>query len=159
LNFPDGGVVEVEVKLNGPETAALDGALGEGPKLTADPVAGITAQSLGPPGSASGAAQNLAPAQSGPAAPATVQLSGQVTITSPAPGPLFVQIPGFGQEFDAYTAMQRLSGMDAQIVPEFNGDRTLYAVNIGPYHSVEDADAALKQVLGMGVADPEIIVR
>ena len=49
--------------------------------------------------------------------------------------------------------------MPASIVPVFGGDRTLYAVNVGPYHSVEDADAALQQILARGFADPEIIVR
>jgi len=160
LGYPTGGVVEVEVKLNGSETAALDGALGQGPKLTAAPVAGITAQSLGPPGGATpGAVQNLTPAQNDDPAGQAVTLSGAVTITQPAPGPLFVQIPGFGREFYAYQVMQRLNGMDGQIVPVYGGDRTLYAVNIGPYHSVEDADAALQQVLAQGIPDPEIIVR
>ena len=79
LEFPDDGVVEVEVKLNQQETAALDGSLGEGPKLTAAPVAGITAQSLGPPGAATGAVRNLDPTDSSAQAQ-TVQLSGQVTV-------------------------------------------------------------------------------
>jgi rare lipoprotein A len=160
LNYPTGGVVEVEVKLNGPETAALDGALGQGPKLTAAPVAGITAQSLGPPGGVSpGAVQNLTPSQSDNTSGPAVTLSGAVTVTQPAPGPLFVQIPGFGREYDAYRVMQRLYGMNTQIVPVYGADRTLYAVNAGPYHSVEDADAALQQILGLGIPDPEIIVR
>jgi hypothetical protein len=35
----------------------------------------------------------------------------------------------------------------------------LYAVNVGPYTSVASADAALQEILGLGVTDPEIIVR
>jgi rare lipoprotein A len=160
LNYPLGGVVEVEVKLNAPETAALDGALGQGPKMTAAPEAGITAQSLGPPGSSTaGSTQNLTPVAASSAAATAVQLNGQLTVSAPSPGPLFVQIPGFGRPWDAHQAMQRLGAMPARVVPEFGGDRTLYAVNIGPYHSVEDADAALQQVLGQGIPDPEIIVR
>ncbi len=159
LDFPEDGDVEVEVKLNGPQTAALDGALGQGPKLTSAPVAGITAQSLGPPGSAAGAVRSLTPAQSeGDAAP-TVALSGQVTQTTPNPGPLYVQIPGFGRQYDAYRMMQRLAGMPAKIVPQFDPARTLYAVDVGPFYSVADADAALEQILQSGVSDPEIIVR
>ncbi len=160
LNYPVGGVVEVEVTLKGQESAALDGTLGQGPKMTAAPVAGVTAQSLGAPGSAaSGTAQNLNPLQTASVAAATTQLTGAITVTPPSPGPLFVQIPGFGRPWDAHQVMQSLGGMPARIAPVSGGDRTLYAVNIGPYHSVEDADAALKQILDLDIADPEIIVR
>jgi rare lipoprotein A len=162
LGYPSGGVVEVEVALDTQKTAALDGALGEGPKLTAAPVAGVQAEALGPPGSsqAAGPTQDLSPAdQSGPAA-AAVPLSGAVTVYPPSPGPLYVQIPGFGREADAFTTMeQQLYGIPAEIVPTFDGARTLYAVNAGPYHSVADADAALQEILQRGVTDPDIIVR
>jgi len=162
LNFPPGGVVEVEVALKGQQTAALDGALGQGPKLTAAPEANIQAQSLAPPGSAqtAGPAQDLTPQEAAGPAVATVPLSGQITVYPPSPGPLFVQIPGFGREGDAFQTMeQQLYGIPAQVVPTFDGSRTLYAVNAGPYHSVEDADAALQQILQRGVTDADIIVR
>ncbi len=160
LDFPSGGVVEVKVSLNASATAALDGALGAGPKLTAAPVAGITAQSLAPPGGVAGAVQNLTPNEGDAGAPAPgVTLSGTVSATAPSPGPLYVQIPGYGREEDAYRVKARLADFPASIVPVFGGDRTLYAVNVGPYHSVEDADAALQQILARGFADPEIIVR
>jgi rare lipoprotein A len=162
LHYPVGGVVEVGVKLDAAATAALDGTLGAGPKLTAAPVAGITAQSLAPPGggSATGAVQNLIPAQNNEAAQAPeVTLNGAVSVGTPAPGPLYVQIPGYGEESDAYRASARLSGFPTQVVPVLGGDRTLYAVNVGPYHSVEDADAALQQILARGMPAPEIIVR
>ncbi|MDE8344767.1 MAG: RlpA-like double-psi beta-barrel domain-containing protein [Acidocella sp.] len=160
LAFPSGGVVEVQVTLNVQQTATLDGALGQGPKMTAAPVAGITAQSLGPPGGVTGqAVQSLIPAQNDDANPAAVTLSGAVSVTTPAPGPLYVQIPGYGSESDAFREMERLYGVQARIVPVSGGDRTLYAVNIGPYHSVADADAGLAQVLADGATDPEIIVR
>jgi rare lipoprotein A len=54
---------------------------------------------------------------------------------------------------------QQLYGIPAEIVPTFDGARTLYAVNAGPYHSVADADAALQEILQRGVTDPDIIVR
>jgi rare lipoprotein A len=81
-----------------------------------------------------------------------------VTQASPDPGPLFVQIPGFGRQYDAYRMMNRLYGLQAKIVPEFDPDRTLYAVDVGPFYSVADADAALQEILNRGVTDPEIIV-
>jgi rare lipoprotein A len=162
LGFPSDGVVEVEVTLNVQRTAALDGALGEGPKLTAAPEAGIEAQSLAPPGQAgstSGAMQDLSVQASDPQTVDQGALSGQVTLTAPSPGPLWVQIPGFGRSRDADETLQYLYGMPAAVVPVFGGDRTLWAIKIGPYHSVTDADAALQVVLQRGVSDPEIIVR
>ncbi|MBU6448096.1 MAG: SPOR domain-containing protein [Rhodospirillales bacterium] len=161
LNFPSGGVVEVEVKLDSQASAALQGTLGAGPQLSAAPVAGITAQSLAAPGSggATGAAQQLVTTNSPSPQSTGLQLTGQVTVTQPAPGPLWVQVAGFGGEADAARTMARLYGMPAQIVPVFGGDRTLWAVNTGPYHSVEAADQALQQVLQAGIAGPEIVVR
>jgi len=161
LNFPAGGIVEVEVVLKPQETAALDDALGQGPKLAAAPVAGVQAQALAPPGSAqpAGPSQDLAPDDTaGPAA--TVQLSGDITVYPPSPGPLFVQVPGFGRERDAAMTMEEaLYGFPAEVVPTFDGSRVLYAVNAGPYTSVQDADTALSRILARGITDAAIIVR
>jgi len=160
LNYPGGGVVEVEVKINQSLSMQLAGALGDGPKLTAAPVAGITAQSLAAPGSGTnGQAQQIGPAANASTAAQTVTLPGTVTAGYPAPGPLYVQIPGFGDENDAFAAMDKVPEMQARVVPQPAADRTYWAVNIGPYHSVADADAALQQVLESGITDPEIIVR
>jgi rare lipoprotein A len=161
LGFPDDGVVEVEMTLNVQRTAALDGALGEGPKLTAAPEAGIEAQSLAPPGQTapSGPVQQLSVQSSASAGPDPGALSGTVTMVAPSPGPLWVQIPGFGRARDADTTLQSLYGMPAEVVPVFGGDRTLWAIRVGPYHAVEDADAALQAILQRGVSDPEIVVR
>lgn len=160
LNFPSGGVVEVEVKLNQQLSMQLAGALGDGPKLTAAPVASITAQSLSTPGSApAGAAQQIGPAANAGTADDTVTLPGTLTPGYPAPGPLYVQIPGFGTMDGAYAAMAKVPEMQARVVPQPESDRSYWAVLIGPYHSVADGDAALQQVLKDGVTDPELIVR
>ncbi len=164
LGFPEDGVVEVEVRLKVQQTAALDAELGQGPKLTAAPVAGITAQSLGPPGegppgSSGGAVQNLTPSDGSAAAADPGALSGTVTTVPPSPGPLYVQVPGFGRPSDAESTLNQLYGMNAFVVPAFGGDRTLYNVRVGPYHTVADADAALQALLQRGISDPEIIVR
>lgn len=160
LDYPVGGVVEVRVTLDGPATAALDGALGAGPKLSAAPVASVTAQSLAPPGGgAAGAVQSLNPAATSQATAGPVQLSGAITTVAPAPGPLFVQVPGYGSIEDAYREAQRLYGMPTQVVPVNDSSRTLFAVNVGPYRSVESADAALQELLNRGVSDPQIVVR
>lgn len=161
LGFPGDGVVEVEVTLDTQRTAALDGALGAGPKLTAAPEPGIQAQALAPPGETapSGPVQQLSVQASAAADPDPGALSGVVTLTTPAPGPLWVQIPGFGRSSDADLTLQSLYGLPAAVVPVFGGDRTLWGIRIGPYHSVADADAALQAVLQRAVSDPEIIVR
>jgi len=161
LGFPSDGVVEVEVTLNVQRTAALDAALGEGPQLTAAPEAGIQAQSLAPPGQTapSGPVQQLSVQASDNADPDQGTLSGVVTQVTPSPGPLWVQVPGFGRNFDADRTLQSLYGLPAAVVPVFGGARTLWSIRIGPYHSVEDADAALQAVLQRGVSDPEIVVR
>jgi len=160
LAYPIGGVVEVRVTLDSAATATLDGALGAGPKLSAAPVAGVTAQSLAPPGGgAAGTVQNLNPVATAQTTSGPVQLTGTITIVAPGPGPLFVQVPGYGSQEDAYRESQRLYGMPTHVVPVNDGVRTLYAVNVGPYHSVEAADAALQELLNRGVADPQIVVR
>jgi rare lipoprotein A len=163
LGLPQDGVVEVEVRLKVQQTAALDAALGQGPKLTAAPVAGITAQSLGPPGgspaTSGGAVQNLTPSDSNTAAADPGALPGTVTAVAPSPGPLYVQVPGFGSPRDAGATLNQLYGMNAFVEPAFGGDRTLYNVRVGPFHDVADADAALQALLQRGITDPEIIVR
>ncbi len=161
LGFPDDGVVEVEVTLNVQRTAALEGSLGEGPKVNAAPEAAIQAQALAPPGAtaASGPVQQLSVQSSTVDSADPGTLSGVVTAVAPAPGPLWVQVPGFGRSGDADETLESLYGMPAAVVPVFGGDRTLWAIKIGPYHSVADADAALQAVLQRGVSDPEITVR
>jgi rare lipoprotein A len=159
LGFPQDGVTEVEVTLKPEQSAALDAELGQGPKLTAAPVAGITAQSLGPPGDGGGAVQNLTPQDASLNGPDPGALSGQVTVAGANPGPIFVNIPGFGRPRDADDTLASLGGLPAFVVPSFGGDRTLYDVRIGPYQNVADADAALAQVIQRGIAGPEIIIR
>lgn len=161
LGFPPGGVVEVEVKLDSQASAALQGSLGAGPKLQAAPVATITSQSLAPPGSSAGngISQQLTPASPDGQQAQAESLSGQVSITAPAPGPLWVRVSGFGSMEGATPTIAKLSGIPAQIVPVFGGSRTLWAVDAGPYHSVAAADEALREELSLGISGPEIVVR
>ena len=161
LQFPPGGVVEVQVTLDSQASAALQSSLGAGLKLRAAPVAGITSQSLAPPGSSqsNGAMQQLLPTDNSGGQVAEPQLTGQVSITTPAPGPLWVRVSGFGSMDGATPTIAKLSNMPARIVPVFGGERTLWAVETGPYHSVEAADAALREELALGIHGPEIVVR
>ncbi len=161
LGFPPDGVVEVEVTLNAQQTAAMDASLGEGPKMNAAPEADIQAQALGPPGTAApgGPVRQLSAPSDDNGQSAAGALPGVVTTVAPSPGPLWVQIPGFGRSGDADRVLQYLSGMPVMVIPVFGGERPLWAVRVGPYHSVEAADAAFQAVLQRGISDPEIIVR
>lgn len=158
LGFPGSGRVEVEVTLNTIESGTLSTGLGAGPKLTAAPVTGITAQALGTPGSAAGSAQAIGPASTTDST-GGVTLSGTVTQNPANPGPLFVRIPGFGTQDDAYTQMTRIPGLNTRVAPMPGTGRELWAVLVGPYYSVAEADKALQTLLSDGVTDPEIIVR
>ena len=161
LGFPPNGVTEVEVTLKPQQTAALEGSLGQGLKLTAAPLAEITAQPLAPPGGSqtAGSAEQLTPRNQNVADAAPAALSGHVVALPPSPGPLYVQIAGFGRVRDAHRAQNALYGIPSAVVPVSGGDRVLYAINAGPYTTVDQADAALRQILARGLADPEIIVR
>lgn len=161
LEFPPGGVVEVGVKLNAQASAALQTSLGAGPKLQAAPVSSITSQSLAPPGSSEGqgATQQLLSVAGGGSQSQVSQLNGQVSITTPDPGPLWVRVSGFGSMDGTADTIAKLSGMPTRIIPVFGGERTLWAVDAGPYHSVEAADAALQEELSLGISGSEIVVR
>lgn len=161
LAFPPGGVVEVKVELDSQASAALQTSLGAGPHLKAAPVAGITAQSLAPPGSheQNGVSQPLRSVDQGQAQTQGPVLTGQVHTTMPAPGALWVRVSGFGSVRGAARTRAKLYSMPTRIVPVSGGMRTLWAVDTGPYDSVAAADAALQKELALGIAGPEIVVR
>ncbi len=163
LAFPATGVVEMRVTLLAGRSAALQTALGAGPHLTAAPVAGVQSSALPPPPGAAGSAGPITQAASAPISnptqtTASAPLSGVVHAVPPDPGPLYVEIAGFGTGGDAQQILYRLAGMPGSVVPQPREGRTLYAVKLGPYHSVATADAALHEVLARGIPDPEIIV-
>jgi len=163
LGFPVDGVVEVRVKLLEGRSSALQSALGAGPHLTTAPVANVEASALPPPPGAAGSAGLTRPinapvTNTASATPTSAPLSGTVHQGTPDPGPLYVEIGGFGSGSDAQSTLYRLAGMPGRVLPQSGEGRTLYAVKLGPYRSVASADAALHQVLARGIPDPEIIV-
>ncbi len=161
LGFPPDGVVQARARLLLDRSAALQAQLGEGPHLTAAPVAAVRQQALPPPGMPGEA--NPAFATASPKAVdfamAPIRLSGRVTQGQPDPGLLYVEIGGFGTRRDALAMLSRVAGFDATTIPEAGETRETYALRLGPYPSVAAADAALRAVLARGVTDPEIIVR
>ncbi len=165
LGIPDQGVAEVRVRLLAVRSAALraDLAPGGAAPSHAVPVAAVQASSLAPPPGAAGQAgpvQGVVAATNARNLPqVATSLSGIVRQGQPDPGPLYVEIPGFGSVAGAAGIRARLGAMPGLIVPQRVGGRTLFAIKLGPYGSVAAADAALRTALAQGVADPEITVR
>lgn len=162
LEFTSDGLAEVRVSLLARRSQTVQGNLGAGPHLTAAPVASVQASALPPPPGASGIAGapslGVASRPTPISRPVATNLSGVVHVGRPDPGPLYVQMGGFGSGSDARSLMARLAGLPGTVVPEPGIDRTLYAVRIGPYRSASAADAALRDVLRRGVSNPEIVV-
>jgi rare lipoprotein A len=165
LGIPDHGVAEVRVRLLAVRSAALRARLvpGAASRSHGVPVAAVQASSLAPP---PGAAGQAGPVQGALAASTArnlpqmaTSLSGIARQGQPDPGPLYVEIPGFGSVAGAASIRARLGAMPGSIVPQYADGRTLFAIKLGPYGSVTAADAALRAALAQGVADPEITVR
>lgn len=164
LGMPSNGLAEVRVRLLAGRSSTLQASLGVGPHLTAAPVSSVAAAALPPPPGATGTAGTFIATAAHPAtrqrnAGAAAHLSGMVRVGPSSPGPLYVEIPGFGSSADAMNLHSRLYGMPGEVVPQSAGGRTLYALRLGPYDSVPTADAALRALLDRGIAGPGIVVR
>jgi rare lipoprotein A len=95
-------------------------------------------------------------ATTGAAAAATP--SDQVTkVPVPASTHLYVQVGAFSKLENAKALLAKLGG-NLRISTLQRGGQTLYRVRSGPLNSVEDADAALARVTGLGSNDAHIIV-
>ena len=81
-----------------------------------------------------------------------------MTQASPDPGSLFVQLGTF-QSFQ-YADIQRahVAGLGARIVSTREGRVQTHRVIIGPFTSLQQADAVLDQVILAGVTDAQIVV-
>ena len=75
---------------------------------------------------------------------------------------LYVQVGAFGMESNALNLLSRLRAtgqvVNAGIAPVNMSGQELYRVRVGPYTDVNDADAALRQVAGLGFTAARIIV-
>ncbi len=165
LGIHANGVAEVRVRLLAVRSAALRASLaqGHGAPAHAVPVGDVQASSLAPPPGAAGQAGPVQGAvtatNAGHLPNVATGLSGIVRQGQPDPGPLYVEIPGFGSVDGAAGIRARLGAMAGAIVPQTKGGQTLFAIMLGPYGSVAAADAALQATSAQGVADPEITVR
>lgn len=92
-----------------------------------------------------------------PPLPETVD--GQV-IEMPVPPTtaLYVQAGAFLSLTNANYLASRLSSAGAKVSTGTKDGRPIYRVRVGPFQSVDDADAALTEIEGLGQNDAEIVV-
>jgi rare lipoprotein A len=107
--------------------------------------------------------------QAAPAPPRTIQPAedaaapaerptGHVSqVPVPAATRMYVQVGAFTNYQNARRLMARLGG-GLRIFPVQKSGLTLYRVRLGPFDGLNDADAALKAMLGVGASDAQIVV-
>jgi rare lipoprotein A len=81
-----------------------------------------------------------------------------VEMQVPAATVLFVQAGAFLSPSNAAYVASRLRTTGARVVPGMKDGRPIYRVRVGPFQSVDDADAALMQVEALGQNDAQIVV-
>ncbi len=172
LGFRQQGLARVRVTflgradLNGPGLASL---ADETPMAiaTAIPAAPVTAVDVGmlPPvtGVAVAPEKQLAalptPVEQQILPPLPEKVDGQV-IEMPVPEAtaLYVQAGAFLSLTNANYLASRLSSAGAKVSTGSKDGRPIYRVRVGPFQSVDDADAALSRIEGLGQNDAQIVV-
>lgn len=172
LGFRQEGLARVRVTflgradLNGPGLAS---AADQTPVAvaTAVPAAPVTAVEVGmlPPvtGVAMAAEKPVAalptPVEQMILPPLPETVDGQVIeMPVPATTALYVQAGAFLSLTNANYLASRLSSAGAKVSTGTKDGRPIYRVRVGPFQSVDDADAALTEIEGLGQNDAEIVV-
>jgi rare lipoprotein A len=167
LDLPADGVARVRLQVQPAESYTAVDAVQGAPRLevATAPLGAVQQSNLPLPGGTAAVNATAASApspSSGPAVAAVpaadLRLPEAVTQASPDPGNLFAQLGTF-QTF-AYADIQRarVAGLGAHIVSTREGRVQTHRVIVGPFTSVQQADAALDQVLLAGVTDARIVV-
>ncbi|MEA2825453.1 MAG: rare lipoprotein, partial [Alphaproteobacteria bacterium] len=81
-----------------------------------------------------------------------------VEIPVPSATALYVQAGAFTSPVNAATVAAKLSSTGARVSQGMKDGRPIYRVRVGPFQAVEQADAALAQVLALGQNDVQIVV-
>jgi rare lipoprotein A len=161
LQIPPGGA-RVRVQADETQSHAVVDQLGGGPKLKIDtaPTAAITAQSLpGPGGAPAGPARTLGGVrQEEPVLRVPDRLPEQIRATYADPGTLYLRCGSFSRALYANEIAAQLSGLGAHVLRSRDGRDTVYAVRVGPFATIPQADQALAQALRGGVVDARITV-
>jgi rare lipoprotein A len=164
LDFPADGVTRVRLQVLPTDSYAAVDAVQGAPKLEVStaPLGAVQQSDLPPPGGMAPMAATSAPEPSRPPAQVVattyLRLPEAVTQASPDPGSLFVRLGTF-QTFQ-FADIQRahVAGLGARIVSTREGRVQTHRVIIGPFTTLQQADAVLDQVLLAGVTDARIVV-
>jgi rare lipoprotein A len=164
LDIPADGVARVRLQVLPTESYATVDAVQGAPKLEVStaPLGAVERSELPVPGGTAPVTAAAAPAPAQPAAqavaPTNLRLPEAIMQASPDPGSLLVQLGTF-QTFQ-YADIQRahVAGLGARIVSTREGRVQTHRVIIGPFTSLQQADAVLDQVLLAGVTDARIVV-
>ena len=162
LQIPAGGAARVRVQVNTVLSHRLVDQLGGGPKVAVQlaPLSGVTAQSLPPPGRGQpGQAVAVDAPHSdavGPIVPD--RMPEQIRQTYADPGALYVRAGIFGRFTYANDVAAKLGGLGADVIRSREGRQEVYAVRAGPFRTIPEADAALREALRAGVVDAHITV-
>jgi rare lipoprotein A len=81
-----------------------------------------------------------------------------VEIPVPPATALYVQVGAYMSPVNAATVAAKLSSTGARVFQGMKDGRPIYRVRVGPFQAVEQADAALAQVLALGQNDVQIVV-
>jgi rare lipoprotein A len=160
LQVPPGGA-PVRVQIDTLLSHRLTDQLGGGPKLaiTAAPRGTVVAQSLAPPGgtSASGPVAVIGAAAAPLSGPTVPDRMPEVIHSVPLSGGEYWLHAGTFDRFDyANVFASRLAGLGGSVVRSRDGRQSVYAVIAGPFRSIAEADAALRQALAAGIPDAAI---
>jgi rare lipoprotein A len=162
LQIPESGAARVHVQANTQLSHRLVDQLGGGPKLTvqAAPLPGVTAQALPPPGGGrAGQAVVLGGAPAPASGPTVPDRLPEVIHQMPVhPGALYLRAGSFGRFNYANQVAAQLGGLGGDVIRSREGRQEVYAVRAGPFSTIPQADAALREALRDGVADAHITV-
>lgn len=81
-----------------------------------------------------------------------------IQVPVPAVTTIYVQAGAFSSVQNAGSVAARLSSVGARVYPSVKDGKPIYRVRIGPFQNVDDADAALNQVITLGHNDAQIVV-
>jgi rare lipoprotein A len=141
-----------------------------GPKPNAAPAGTVVTQKLPPGQSApmpaaptqpqtSSSVVGLPKPSAAQAASSIPSLNGSVSFTPVKPTNIFIQAGAFLQQSNAFKLTQQLGSLGQTRVTQARvGTQTFYRVRLGPIQRIEDADALLQKVIGIGQPDARIVV-
>jgi rare lipoprotein A len=160
LQIPANGAAPVRVQVDEALSRRLVDQLGGGPKLqiATAPSAAITAESLPPPGGGTaGPARTIGGTTQEAAQPRVPdRLPEAIRMVYVGPRRLYLRCGSFGRFDYANVVAAKLSGLGADVLRSPEGRQSVFAVRVGPFDTIAQADRALDEALRDGVIDAHI---